>query len=66
MATSQTTTHIPRLEKAKATVKRVGVPYGSLRDAAHRGEIPVVRIGRAWYFERVDVDRWIESKKERC
>ena len=29
------------------------------------GEIAVIRIGRAWYFERADVDRWIESRKER-
>jgi excisionase family DNA binding protein len=59
------TSHPPRLEPIKHTSKRIGVPYSSLRDAHHRGEIPVVKVGKSWYLERADVDRWIESKKER-
>jgi len=56
----------PRLVAAKAASRTTGIPDGSLRDFAHRGELPVVRIGRAWYFERTDLDRLIESRKERA
>jgi excisionase family DNA binding protein len=64
MAT-QTTPKTPQLTAAKRTSVERGVPYGSLRDAVFRGELPVVRIGRAWYFDNQDVDRWIESLKAR-
>jgi hypothetical protein len=45
------------------------VPYSTLRDAHFRGELAVVKIGSgdrhaAWYFERRDLEKWIESKKE--
>jgi excisionase family DNA binding protein len=63
---SSTAPHHARLEAAKAAAHRTGIPYSSLRDLAHRGEIPIVRVGRAWYFERADVDRWIETQKERA
>lgn len=60
----------PRLIRAKDAARQLGVPYSSLRDAAFRGELPVVRIGgdkdgrhAAWYLERGDVDRWIETRK---
>jgi excisionase family DNA binding protein len=60
-----TTPKTPQLTAAKRTAVERGVPYGSLRDAVFRGELPVVRIGRAWYFDNQDVDRWIESRKAR-
>ena len=40
-----------------------GFSYTSLRGILHRGEIPVIRIGRAMYVERRDVDTWIEIRK---
>ncbi len=59
----------PRLETAKAAAARIGIPYSSLRDIVFRGELPVVRVGggrrQRWYLERTDVDRWIETRKER-
>ncbi len=55
-----------RLVAAKEASRVTGIPYGSLRDLAHRGELPVIRVGRAWYFERTDLDRWIETRKERA
>jgi excisionase family DNA binding protein len=42
-----------------------GIPYTTLRDVAFRGEISVVRVGRAWYFDRRDLENWIVSHKER-
>jgi hypothetical protein len=56
---------LPQLAAAKKVAAETGVPYTSLRDIALRGEIAVVRIGRAWYFDRADVGRWIETRKER-
>lgn len=45
--------------------RELGIPYTSLRDIAFRGEIPVIRIGRAWYFDRRDLQQYIERAKER-
>ena len=43
----------------------IGIAYTTLRDVAFRGEIPVLRVGRAWYFDRRDLEQWIASHKER-
>jgi excisionase family DNA binding protein len=56
-----------RLVKPKQASRETGIPYSTLRDAVHRGELPVIKIGvegRAWFLERADVDRWLESRKE--
>jgi hypothetical protein len=71
MAAQKTTPqHTSRLIPAKRAAAELGVPYSTLRDAHFRGELAVVRIGKgeshqAWYFERRDIDGWIESRKER-
>ena len=54
-----------RLVSAKAAAREIGLPYTTLRDLAFRGEIPVVKAGRAWYFERRDLDSWITNHRER-
>jgi hypothetical protein len=54
----------PRLVPVKRSAAENGIPYTSLRDIVHRGEIPVIKIGRAQYVESSDVDRWIASRKE--
>jgi hypothetical protein len=54
-----------RLAPAKQIARELGVPYTSLRDAHFRGEIEVVKLGRAWYYDRNDVNRWIDSRRER-
>lgn len=61
---SQVSPKSGRLVAAKPGAAEIGVPYTSLRDAAFRGEIPVVRLGRAWYFERSDLARWVERNKQ--
>jgi excisionase family DNA binding protein len=53
----------PRLIGAKRAADEYGLAHSSLRDIVHRGELPVIRVGRAWYFERRDLDRWIENQK---
>jgi hypothetical protein len=54
-----------RLVSLKHAAEESGLPYSSLRDAGLRGLLPVVRINRSWYLDRVDLDRFIESRKER-
>ena len=70
MGKSSTPTVPTRLIPAKRAAAELGVPYSTLRDASFRGDLAVVRIGKnekhsAWYFERRDLDRWIETRKER-
>jgi excisionase family DNA binding protein len=62
MARRETTAR-PQLVAAKSCSQEYGFKYTSLRDLGHRGEIPVVRVGRAWYFDRRDVEHWIENQK---
>jgi hypothetical protein len=54
-----------RLVRAKVAAVETGIPYTSLRDLAFRGEIPVLKVGKAWYFERRDLENWIATRKER-
>ncbi len=69
MAAAQTQTPAPRLIPAKRAARELGVPYETLRAAHFRGELPCVRIGAsarhaAWYFDRRDLESWVESRKE--
>jgi excisionase family DNA binding protein len=58
---------LPRLLSAQAAAKYLGVPYTSLRDWALRGHIPIVRVPdcRRLWFDRRDLDRAVDSWKER-
>jgi predicted DNA-binding transcriptional regulator AlpA len=63
MATKTQST--PRLIRAPEVVRQYGIALGTLRDVVFRGELAVIRIGRAWFFERVDVDKFIEERKQK-
>ena len=65
MATRDTTPRAPQLLGAKPCSREDGLKYTTLRDIVHRGEIPVARVGCAWYLDRRDVESWIEQRKER-
>jgi hypothetical protein len=56
---------LARLVPAKVASAETGIAYTTLRDIAFRGELEVVRIGRAWYFDRRDLDNWIATHKEK-
>ena len=56
---------VSRLVPAKVATAETGIPYTSLRDLAFRGEIPVLKVGKAWYFDRRDLETWIVTRKER-
>jgi hypothetical protein len=53
-----------RLIPAKAASDETGIPYTTLRDRVFRGELPVVKLGTAWYFERKDLNALIEGSKQ--
>jgi excisionase family DNA binding protein len=61
----RTTSPGAKLVTAKDASIETGIAYTTLRDLVFRGELPVVRIGRAWYFNRDDLDRWITEHTER-
>ena len=54
-----------RLIPAKTAADETGIAYTTLRDLVFRGELPVLKIGRAWYLDRADLARFIDSHKER-
>jgi excisionase family DNA binding protein len=58
----------PRLLTAQAAANYLGVPYTSLRDWALRGHLPMVRVPgcRRLWFDRRDLDKAVESWKERA
>ena len=58
----------PRLLSAQAAAAYTGWPYTTLRDAALRGHLPIVRIPnpRRMWFERADLDQAIAAWKERA
>jgi hypothetical protein len=53
----------PRLIAAKRAAEGLGLPYTTLLDVARRGELPIVRVARAIYFESRDIDHWVETRK---
>ena len=61
----QPTSAAARLVPAKAAAAETGIAYTTLRDLVFRGELPVLKIGRAWYLDRADLARFIDSHKER-
>jgi len=46
----------------------LGVPYTTLRDWAHRGIIPIIRVPdtRRLWFDRADLDAAVDAWKERA
>jgi hypothetical protein len=56
----------PQLIGAKVAAAEYGVRYTSLRGIIHRSELPHIRIGRALYLDRRDIEAWIETNKQRA
>ena len=52
-----------RLVPAKIAATETGLAYTTLRDLVLRGELPVLKIGRAWYLDRLDLARFIDSHR---
>jgi hypothetical protein len=54
-----------RLVPAQQAADEYGLPYTSLRKLHHIGQLPVVKLGRAWFVKRADLDALIERSTER-
>jgi excisionase family DNA binding protein len=53
------TSHLVRATQAAA---ELGLPYTTVRQLAFQGEFPVMKIGRAWYFRRMDLEAYISRQ----
>ncbi len=53
-----------RLVPAKPFFKRLGVPYTTGRDLVFKGRLSVIRIGRAWYFDSREEDKFVERERK--
>ena len=53
-----------RLVALRIAAEELGLPRRTLADVVLQGQLPHVRVGRAIYLERADIDAWIESRKE--
>jgi excisionase family DNA binding protein len=53
------TSHLVRATQA---ADELGLPYTTLRQLAFQGEFPVVKIGRAWYLRRLDLEAFISRQ----
>jgi hypothetical protein len=49
----------------KQAARGSGFSYSSLRDAHFRGELAVIRVGRAWYVDLAELARFVECHTER-
>lgn len=49
----------------KRAVQDAGLSYTGMRDAFFRGDIAIVRVGKAWYIEPAELARFIERQTEK-
>ncbi len=56
---------LPRVLPFKQGVESAGFRYTTMRDMHFRGELAVIKIGRAWYIEVAELARFIERHTER-
>jgi hypothetical protein len=55
---------IPQVRPFKQAAIESGFAYTTLRDAHLRGELAVVRVGRSWYVELAELNRFIERNRK--
>ena len=61
----RTPASLPSVMPLKRAARESGYAYSTLRDAHFRGELAIVRLGRAWYVELAELQRFTESHTER-
>ena len=55
---------LPRVGPFKQTVTAHGYSYTTMRDAHFRGELAIIKIGRAWYIAFDELARFAERHTE--
>ncbi len=63
--TSPAAATLPRVKPFKRAALESGFSYTSLRDAHFRGEIDIIRVGRAWYVALEELARFVEHHTQR-
>src|SRR5258706_7651754 len=56
---------LPRMLSTGATAPYLGLSVSSVQHLRSRGVIPCVKINRRVMYDRLALDRWVESKQER-
>lgn len=56
---------LPHVLPFKQAALTSGFSYSSLRDAHFRGDLAVIRLGRAWYVSIDELARFVEAHTER-
>ena len=64
MRRTQPITRNVRVRPFKRAAEESGFRYSTLRDAHFRGELAVVKVGRAWYIEDEELARFVERQTE--
>jgi excisionase family DNA binding protein len=54
---------VPLLLDIKGAANLIGVTPWQLRGLVTAGELPVIRIGRKFYFRRATLTRWVEKSE---
>jgi hypothetical protein len=54
-----------RVGPFKQTIREHGLAYSTMRDAALRGELAIIRIGRSWYVDYAELDRFLDRHTDR-
>jgi excisionase family DNA binding protein len=59
---------MPRTSESAMTVRDVAtflnVDEKTIYRLAQRGELPGFKVAGSWRFQRTDLDRWIETRKQ--
>ena len=64
-STKPTPIVLPRLIPLKRAAVETGLSHSSLRDAHFRGELAIMKMGRAWYVEIAELAKFVERQTER-
>ena len=67
MPTSQTLVQVapiePRLLAVKDAAKYLGCTVCFVRSLGRAKELPIIRLGKKFCFDKADLDKWIEKQK---
>ena len=55
----------PVVRPFREACKESGFKYTTLRDAHFRGELAVVKVGKAWYLAAEELQRFVAAHTER-
>jgi hypothetical protein len=56
---------LPRVVPFKRACDESGFSYTTMRDAAFRGELTVIKVGRNWYVAEAEFRRFAEANTQR-